>query len=99
MFAVRSHHRRSRRRSEGSDALLRVITPVFYTRFFAIAPLDLHKGKKYGWNVYFCCIKETGQPALEALYILFWTLRLTVRSHIENFIPRLLREMAQGCCS
>ena len=59
------------------------------------APLDLHKGKKYGWNVYFCYIKD----ALEALYILFWTLRLTVRSHIENFIPRLLREMAQGCCS
>ena len=30
-----------------------------------IAPLDLHKGKKYGWNVYFCCIKETGQPTVK----------------------------------
>ena len=29
------------------------------------APLDLHKGKKYGWNVYFCCIKETGQPTVK----------------------------------
>ena len=28
-------------------------------------PLDLHKGKKYGWNVYFCCIKETGQPTVK----------------------------------
>ena len=35
------------------------------SRFFAVAPLDLHKGKKYGWNVYFCCIKETGQPTVK----------------------------------
>ena len=35
------------------------------SRFFTVAPLDLHKGKKYGWNVYFCCIKETGQPTVK----------------------------------
>ena len=26
------------------------------------APLDLRNERKYGWNVYFCCVKETGQP-------------------------------------
>ena len=25
-------------------------------------PLDLRSEREYGWNVYFCCMKETGQP-------------------------------------
>lgn len=25
-------------------------------------PLDLRSERKYSWNVYFCCVKETGQP-------------------------------------
>jgi len=26
------------------------------------APLDLRNKRKYGWNDYFCCVKETDQP-------------------------------------
>ena len=25
-------------------------------------PLDLRNKRKYGWNDYFCCVKETDQP-------------------------------------
>ena len=31
-------------------------------RSFAKAPLDLRNKRKYGWNDYFCCVKETDQP-------------------------------------
>ena len=87
--AVSCHHRRSRRRSEGSgiphrvsalvspsgaDPLLRSLRQGagaqddregILFQLLRFAPLDLHKGKKYGWNVYFCCIKETGQPTVK----------------------------------
>lgn len=27
-----------------------------------VIPLDLRNKRKYGWNDYFCCVKETDQP-------------------------------------
>ena len=45
-----------------SDSEESVTSNRLFTQILHFVPLDLRSEREYGWNVYFCCMKETGQP-------------------------------------
>ena len=58
---------------------------IYVFEMLHYVPLDLRSERKYGWNVYFCCVKETGQPTVKvnhtrSRYTLYAVLDLAVNS-------------------
>lgn len=45
-----------------TDGTVPTTASLRYDMPFTVNPLDLRNKRKYGWNDYFCCVKETDQP-------------------------------------